>query len=409
MTLLNTADKIYLGAQPADAVYLGATLVWSPAPTGPFSPDDIAGLSVWLDASQLGLADGAAVTSWPNLGSGPSPTIVVGTPSLTMKTNALSGRPAVRFAANGSRLRGAWATDAHNWTVIYLVRLWGANAGRAFGAQYPPSNFLIGMHTSQMDWMYDNGGSIGGVPWPGAGPLPWRMYGGDSQGVGSPRFFVDGVLKGSTSGGSGGLTTGWAMSGYSPTGVEETMDIDVAEMLVYDRKLSDSQRIQVETYLHDKWIAPPAPPGPSTSLLTSYTPGTDRNDFTGEVGVRLGIGASGIPVDWIGARCNGYPGTRTVKLYEWFSGAVQRTAVIDYTGVAAGAYAWTQIAPITLAANGYYALLMVVTAYDGQVWKNPGPASFQSSIVNVYDSYHSGGLQTGSQNSSFVGLDLGST
>ena len=29
------------------------------------SPIQLAGLRVWLDASQLGLADGAAVTAWP--------------------------------------------------------------------------------------------------------------------------------------------------------------------------------------------------------------------------------------------------------------------------------------------------------------------------------------------------------
>jgi hypothetical protein len=147
---------------------------------------------------------------------------------------------------------------------------------------------------------------------------------------------------------------------------------------------------------------------PSSSLLLSYSPGSDRNDFSGEVGVRLGLGALDIPISWIGARANGYGGTRTVKLYEWFSGTVQRTVTIDYAALAKGDYAWTAISPYTLAANGYYALLMVVTASDGMWWANPGPVSFQSpAIVNVYDSYNSGGLQTGGINSSFIGLDLG--
>ena len=34
MTVLNTADAVYLGAQAADRVYLGADLVWLPPPTG---------------------------------------------------------------------------------------------------------------------------------------------------------------------------------------------------------------------------------------------------------------------------------------------------------------------------------------------------------------------------------------
>ena len=84
-----------------------------------------------------------------------------------------------------------------------------------------------------------------------------------------------------------------------------------------------------------EWSAGAAagPSGPSGSLLVSYTPGSDRNDFTGEVGVRLGIGASPFTVDWIGARRHhaSQTGTHTVKLYEWFTQVVQRTAIIDYT------------------------------------------------------------------------------
>jgi hypothetical protein len=150
------------------------------------------------------------------------------------------------------------------------------------------------------------------------------------------------------------------------------------------------------------------PTAPTSSLLTAYTPGTDRNDFTGEVGVRLGIGASPFTVSWVGARrhSSAQTGTHTVKLYEWFGSTVERTAIIDYTGVAVGSYAWTAITPITLTAGGYYALLMVVTAFDGQTWCNPGAATY-TGMANVYDSYYAGGLQTGGAGSAFIGLDLG--
>lgn len=159
------------------------------------------------------------------------------------------------------------------------------------------------------------------------------------------------------------------------------------------------------------WEPPVAPPGPSSSILVSYTPGSNRNDFSGQVGVRLGISPSPLAVAWIGARSNGYGGTRTVKLYEWFADALVRTAVIDYTGKAAGQFAWTAVSPVTLAANGYYALMMDVVASDGNWWANPGVTAFTGAIVNVYDVYRigAGALQTGSANSQFIGLDLGMT
>jgi hypothetical protein len=63
MTVINDADKLYLGTQAVDRVYAGANLVW---PSG-FSPTDLPGLRVWLDATQLALADGAPVSPWPDL------------------------------------------------------------------------------------------------------------------------------------------------------------------------------------------------------------------------------------------------------------------------------------------------------------------------------------------------------
>jgi hypothetical protein len=148
---------------------------------------------------------------------------------------------------------------------------------------------------------------------------------------------------------------------------------------------------------------------PKSSLIISYTPGSDRNDFTGEVGVRIGIGAAAMPVSWMGVRVHhaSNTGLRTLKLYEWFSQAVQRTAIIDITGKPVGSYVWAPITPITLAANGYYALLMPTFAGDGQIWANPGPVMMVPSIVNIYDSYYDNGLQTGMQNNMFNGVDLG--
>jgi hypothetical protein len=111
------------------------------------------------------------------------------------------------------------------------------------------------MHTSKRDTMYDNGtwlDSPGGTTWDWTAPGPWRMYEADSQGGVGSRFFINGVQIGPLASGSGGLTNGWALSGYS-SGTEETMDIEVAELVLYDRKLFDAERIRVEDYLRTKW------------------------------------------------------------------------------------------------------------------------------------------------------------
>jgi len=155
-------------------------------------------------------------------------------------------------------------------------------------------------------------------------------------------------------------------------------------------------------------VWPPPATAPDVSLLVSFASGAGRNDFTGEVGVRLGIGGTPITVSWIGALCSAPGGTRTVKLYEWFADALQRTAVIDMTGKTLGQYVWAEIAPITLSAGGYYSLLQTVTASDGQTWANQGPTAFNG-MANVYSTYRTpgGAMNATGPDQQYVGLDLG--
>ena len=256
MTLLNAANKIYLGGQTVHAIYAGANKVW---PTATFTPASIPNLVHWLDAGSLSLSDNDVVTVWPNLASGAQPTIV-GTPQPKFRTNKLNGKPIVSFNAGEGRLRSAWSgADVHTYTLIYVVRWRGPSTGRAFSVQYPPSNFLVGSHDTGKDLMYDNGTWINGPnptwgDW-GSGPGPWRMYGADGKATFGSRFFIDGTLIG-TAGGSGGITGGWGLSGYDAAGAQETIPIDVAELLLYDRQLDVAERQAIEDYLRVKYDLP---------------------------------------------------------------------------------------------------------------------------------------------------------
>lgn len=223
---------------------------WRPVKTAPtWTPDTIPGLVTWLDAADY------TSGGWPNKGSGPAITIV-GTPVMTVG-NTLNTKPTVRFSANEGRLRSSWPYPVDDWTLLYLVRLWRGNVGRAFSVQYPPSNLLVGMHTTGQDTMYDNGAWLGpgggsAVPWTPA-PGPWKLYEADSDSVGGGQgFFMNGTAYGRYSG-PGGLVSGWGLSGYAPNTAEETMDIEVAEVLLWNRRLSDPERQQAEGYLRDRW------------------------------------------------------------------------------------------------------------------------------------------------------------
>jgi len=158
------------------------------------------------------------------------------------------------------------------------------------------------------------------------------------------------------------------------------------------------------------WVPPVA--GPTASLVLSHTPGSGRNDYTGEVGMRLGIGAADVPFSWVGIRYSGgNAGPYRVILYEWFSNAPMVTIDVDMTGKGLGDWVWTSVAPGTLLANGYYALVLKVTAGDGQTWSNPGATALKPVIANTYAIYRdvitAPGFANGTIDTQFVGLDLG--
>jgi hypothetical protein len=252
VTSLKDATKVYKGSSLASAVYAGSNKAW---PTG-FNPSTIAGLEIWLDPSQISLSDGAAVTTWPNLGSGAVPSIV-GTPAPVFKTGILNALPVIRMTANEGRLRGT-CTMNQNYTLLYVVRMWGASGNRAFSGRYPEGgNYLVGYHTFYMDKMFDNGIFLDAFQT--AATSAWRLYSVDGSNPGSGytvRFFINGVASGTASPTSSGLATYYCLSGYAWTTTEETGNFDFAELLIYDHKLSDAERIQVEGYLRGKWGLP---------------------------------------------------------------------------------------------------------------------------------------------------------
>ena len=215
-----------------------------------FNPLDIEGLTVWLDAADY--TPGA----WPNR-AGADP-ILVGTPDPAISPELLNGLPVVRFKASEGRLRGERAMGAdlgyYKFTIIYVVRLWGPNVGRAFTSVYPGSgNFLVGFHTTAQDAVYDNGW-MGGAAWTAA-PGAWKLYSSTAHHTGtvySHRFFKDGALIGELTNGAG-IGPRYALSGYDETGTPETMDCEVAELLVWERQIADADRISVEDYLRAKW------------------------------------------------------------------------------------------------------------------------------------------------------------
>jgi hypothetical protein len=227
------------------------------------SPIEIAGLRVWLDASQLGLADGAGVATWPDLsGNNLHPALVgVGAPVYRAAISP-KGLPVVRFTPTGEGKRLRWGSTWSNptgidkaSTLFWLGRAVGPTVERVIsGVNELGSNWFFGYWQSK----YDAGHTGNAFMTPDLRPAwtnAWRLYTIDSHATPSDRcrVFRDGTLIL-----TGGSMHGWkgtlALSGYSSTGLAELSDCEVGEVVAYDRELPDAERQQVEAYLRGKWL-----------------------------------------------------------------------------------------------------------------------------------------------------------
>jgi hypothetical protein len=275
MTTLNQADKIYLGSTLANALYVGATKVWPP-----FKPTDLSGLKVWLDASQLALAHGAAVSSWPNLAGAPNPT-VFGSPAPTFQANALNTKlPVVRITGAQGRFRFTGTGVDKDYTLAFVARRWSFRAGRVITCPAATANILYGFWSTRSDCAYVEGWlTPDDVVTSTTG---WKLYSGDATSTVGARLFVDGKLLRSGAAtpakGFGGTLN---ISGSDDAPSTEDADCEIAELIVYNRKLSDAERQQVEAYLRVKWGAPTLfKPTDLGSNLVAWFDGSDAASVT---------------------------------------------------------------------------------------------------------------------------------
>jgi hypothetical protein len=246
--------------------FFGVDLGWEvilPPKQPVINPPVTSGLAVYHDADQLNLANNAPVTAWPNLGTANQPSFIGSGTTLALRV--CNGRDVVRFTPSGA-MRGSnqqYAPDypmRYTYTLFYVARWRGPVAGRCFTSAYPQgSNAILGYHSSGFDAVHDSVIGWWVVPTAfGPAPGPWRMYGMTGEGGVGAHFYFNGVDKVGLAVTPFDLQYYYNINGYELAGFAETGDFDLCEFLMYDRKLSDAERVQVEGYLRTKWgIAAP--------------------------------------------------------------------------------------------------------------------------------------------------------
>ena len=253
-----------------------------PSATGASQPPaqpPLAGLALWLDASQLRQPDQAPVLDLPDLSRSHNDALWNGTPPVFNGTNsarALDGKATIHFA---------WLDSATNGTGLKT------RAPLGISGSAPRSVFVVMRHEADRPMMVSMGdtsahGALFGVEWSDKLYLPtgwwadnfmelastnWNLLEVVHDGT-SQRGYVNSVLKGTAKAKLNTVELGVEIGlRDGPDG--KAGEGDLAELLIYDHALNSGERRQVEDYLQGKWFGQKSPS--SQSLVVWYGGGLD--------------------------------------------------------------------------------------------------------------------------------------
>jgi hypothetical protein len=264
--LLNEADAIYLGKKPVDSMWLDGLMVW-PTPLVVFAPDQLPGLGLWLQADKItALADGDPVSTWYDASSkGRNATAYGNAPKY--RGAAVNGMPAVEFTGQSAITRlkvpgwGTALTGSSSYTMFQVIQQRGNFGNYPVIATAPTDSIWQWLveYDSNPGWFYWGHGNGRFRYYNAAVPLNQTRLFSFVHADGVPKFYQQGVEQTTYSFGGGGdllptvpnIGTDVIVGGY----YEGSYGIDgyLCALLWYDRALSDPERLQVETYLKEKW------------------------------------------------------------------------------------------------------------------------------------------------------------
>jgi hypothetical protein len=238
----------------------GGAAAWTPA--------SIAGLKVWLDASQItGLNDGDAVATWSDL-SGLANDVTQATASQkpTYKTAILNGRAVVRFDGVDDFMETAVNFGTNNSlagdivaSVFVVYRKLNVNAGHAYGwgtgATMPLKS--VGVYDDNSIQQYAFAGN-NGLNFNSCASSTWfvREF---HKSAGAINTTGETLLNGTSDLRSGSSANTPNVRGSDSFKVGRWTDTsyhlegDVAELLVYQGTAASSNRAGIRAYLNAKW------------------------------------------------------------------------------------------------------------------------------------------------------------
>jgi hypothetical protein len=221
-----------------------------------FSPLDIPGLQLWLDASQIvGLNDGDPVTTWSDLsGNGYDATQATASKKPLYKTNIKNGRPCVLSDGVDDALYSS-VVSTHPFT-IYAVVYAAANVGAdhsfltdgdSGGARRNVCTFGDGSVPNAAKMSIYNG--AGPIYSANALTATWCVVAWVQNGA-STKVYVNGTEEISGNSGTDSINGLTLMNRYT---LDVSLDGYVGEFALYQGAHGTSDRQAIQNYLSSRW------------------------------------------------------------------------------------------------------------------------------------------------------------
>jgi hypothetical protein len=232
------------------------------------APDSIDGLVVWLRADTAPLANGEEVSTWlDSSGRGNHATQPTASQRPTFTTNALNGLPALQFnRANSQQLFLPTAsfngmTDLSNFTFLTVARWTGGVQSGLFGGYRGSSTLNAG--SSVFEITQASGSIRLRLPSPidttAASAIPLNQWSLIGASMDKPAALASIFRNGSTVAQASGTPGTSLLANFERLPVGSSFDAtrtfggQIAEVLIYNRGLTDTERAKVERHLDRKY------------------------------------------------------------------------------------------------------------------------------------------------------------
>ena len=222
----------------------------------PFKPTDIGGCKAWFDAFDASYTTtGNTVTAWTNKSGNANASTGSGTVSINQAT--LNAKSSVRFPAGTNYLNiGAisYSTSYRNQFFVVTV-----GASGSFYFYLNCNDTICGQCYSwnDSDIEINKFGTLGLRTYPTGYFNSTSIVSICTSSGGNTGIFVNGVSQtlADNNVGTGGFWSGGTATGITLGGLNgyTTGNLDMYELLQYDGDLTRTQRLQIESYLAQKW------------------------------------------------------------------------------------------------------------------------------------------------------------